>query len=120
MYEIKTIDYNKKPERKVLVDGDVWTMRVLGAGTELKLSQAQRRQKQLKSKIESGQATDKDYDKYDEIESMMVTIFDTLFNDGTEDNKHIKKFIQDTPSEVMMNILVDIQEQFKENDKEIS
>lgn len=116
MYEIKTVDYNKKPERKVLVDGNVWTMTTLGAGTELKLSQAQRRQKLLQTKIESGQATDKDYDRYDEIEEMMINIFDTLFKDGTEGNKHIKKFIQETPSEIMMKILENIQEQFKENE----
>lgn len=112
MYEIKTSDYIKT--FKVKVDGNEWSVKRFGAGYELALSQATRRLKLLGKKIEGDTATDQDYDQYDKLEKRIVSIFGDIFSDGTEDNASVNKWVEETPSDVLMKIFQDITKQLYE------
>lgn len=113
MYEIKTSNYVKS--KKILVDGNTWTMTVPGAGDELALSQAQRRMKMLQSKLESGTATESDYDLMDKLESRTYDMFVKIFKDETKDNSQVKEWVNATPLEVIGAIFQDIKKQAEEN-----
>ena len=113
MYEIKTSNYLKS--RKILVDGQEWTMHPPGAGDELALNQGKRRAERLEKKIQDGTATDADYDTYDRIENNMYNIFRKMFKDKTEDNSEVNKWLSTTPMVVIMAILEDIQKQALES-----
>lgn len=116
MYEIKTSNYLKS--RKILVDGQEWTMHPPGAGDELALNQGKRRAERLEKKIQDGTATDADYDTYDRIENNMYNIFRKMFKDKTEDNSQVNAWLNSTPMVVIMAILEDIQKQATENQDE--
>ncbi len=112
MYEIKTADYIKT--FKIIVDGKEWTVKRFGAGYELSLSQATRRLKLLGKKIENDTAIDEDYDQYDKLEQKVTSIFSDIFNDGTENNTSVKKWVEETPSDVLMKIFQDVTKQLYE------
>lgn len=109
MYEIKTSNYIKS--KKILVDGEEWTMHPPGAGDELALSQGKRRAERLEKKIQDGTATDEDYDTYDRIENNMYNIFRKMFKDSTPENSQVNKWLDTTPMVVVMAILEDISKQ---------
>lgn len=102
---------NYLQDKHILVDGKDWTVKLPGAGTELKLSQSKRRIKLLDKKIENGTATEEDYDLYDELEDMTLKTFESMFNDGTEDNKSVVDWVRNTPLIVIMAAFEEIKKQ---------
>lgn len=114
MYEIRTDKYQK--EKKILMDGKEWIMRLPGAGDELALAQAQRRVKLLDKKIEDGTATEVDYDLYDKLENRTVEMFTKVFIDGSKDNEGVRKWLYDTPLVIIYEIFEDIKKQAEDNE----
>lgn len=96
---------------KVEVDGKVWDVKLKGAGSELRYSQAQRQVKlyaarlaNLDKKIEAGEATNEELDKYEqyshiyeENEQIVYQELQTMFRDSTDDNSEVKKWLDETP-----------------------
>ena len=110
--DIKRIDTTKyTKEGKVDVDGNIWTVVLPGAGTELKMSKYQRRQKFLTTKIDNGTATEADLDYFDEIEEWFFNFFKSIFNDGTKDNKSVSDWVDNTPMAIIIKAFEDIKEQ---------
>lgn len=103
---ISTDKYTK--EGKVEVDGKIWSVKLPGAGTELKLSQAQRRIKVLDKKIESDNATEEDLDRYDQYEKTIYDVFLNVFKDSTKDNSEVKEWVENTPFAIIMLAFEDI------------
>jgi hypothetical protein len=108
-YSIDTGKY--KTKQKILVDGKSWTLIGVGAGTELALNQSQRRAKIIEKKVESGEATEDDLDRLDQLENKMFQMFRGVFKDNTEDNSEVEAWLQQTPMPVIYAILEDIKNQ---------
>lgn len=109
---VKKIDTTKyTTEGKVEVDGNLWTVKLPGASTELKMSKHKRRQEFLSKKIDKGIATEQDLDRYDEIEDYFYDFFRNLFQDGTEGNEAVHKWVDSTPMSVILQAFEDIKEQ---------
>ena len=106
--KISTGKYTR--EGKVDIDGNVWSIVLPGAGTELRLSQAQRRIKLLDAKIEKGDATEGDLDRYDELEALMYESFKKMLSDGTPENKSVNDWIENTPTAIIVQVFDDIKE----------
>lgn len=98
-------------ETRVIVDGQDWRIYLPGAGTELRLSQAQRRIKLLDKKMADDTAVEADYDLYDKLENQSIAIFTDMFKDGSEDNAAVKAWVEATPLAVIMASFEDIKEQ---------
>lgn len=98
--KISTNKYTK--QGKVDIDGKIWSVNLPGAGTELKLSQAQRRLKVLDKKVEAGDATEEDLDRYDGYEKTIYDVFFNMFKDSTDDNSEVKAWIEETPMAIIM------------------
>jgi hypothetical protein len=95
---------------KVEIDGHVWTVKMPGAGTELRYSQAQRgsklygsRLQLLDKKIDNGTITEEELDKYEEYskeydknERIIYDVFAKVFQDGTKDNSEVNKWLEET------------------------
>jgi len=116
MDDIKKVDttkYNK--EGKVNVDGKIWSIKLPGAGKELRLSKAQRRLKFLQKKIDSGNYDESDLDAYDNLEDFTYNFFYEMFQDGTEDNSEVKAWMDDTPLAIIVQSFEDIKSQASEN-----
>lgn len=107
--KISTSKYNKQGQ--VDIDGNIWSVVLPGAGTELKMSKMKRRQEFLAKKIENGTVTEEELDKYDEIEDFFYTFFQNLFQDGTEDNKAVHEWVDNTPMAVILQAFEDIKDQ---------
>lgn len=121
--KINTSKYTK--EGKVDVDGNIWTIRLPGAGSELRFSQASRgcklfgsRITKLDVKIDNGTVTDAELDdyeeyckKYDENEAIIYSIFVETFLDGTPENTGVKEWIEKTPTMVITRAFEDIKDQ---------
>lgn len=120
--KISTDKYNK--QGKVNIDGHIWTVKLPGAGTELKLSQAFRgsklwaaRLKQLDSKIDNGKITDQELDNYEEYvdkyeknEKIIFQFFYDVFRDDTKDNSEVKQWVNDTPTAIIQQAFEDIKQ----------
>lgn len=104
--KISTGKYTK--EGKVDIDGNIWTIKLPGAGTEMKLSQAQRRLKLLYKKIEADTADEDDLDKYDKFEKVIFDTFKDMFKDGTKDNDKVKEWVEDTPIAIIVQVFEDV------------
>lgn len=101
---------------KIEVDGKIWDVKLQGAGSELRYSQAQRQAKlysarlaNLDKKIEAGTATDADLDKYEdysniytENEQIIYSELTKMFTDGTADNSEVKEWLNNTPTFAVM------------------
>lgn len=121
--KINTGKYNK--QGKVDVDGKIWTVKLPGAGSELRLSQAQRTSKLyatrielIEEKIENKTATEEDLDKYEEYsekfqenEQFVYNSFGNVFSDGTKDNSQVKKWLNETPTIIIQLTFEDIKNQ---------
>jgi hypothetical protein len=104
--KISTGKYTK--EGKVDIDGNIWTIKLPGAGTEMKLSQARRRLKLLDKKIEADTADEDDLDKYDKFEKVIFDTFKDMFKDGTKDNDKVKEWVEDTPIAIIVQVFEDV------------
>lgn len=109
MYEIKTSNY--VTSKKILLDGQEWTMTAPGAGDELALGQAKRRSEMIEKKIQAGTASDEDYDTYDRLEDRIFKLFAKIFRDSTPDNSQVAAWLDATPMAVIYAIMEDIQKQ---------
>jgi len=121
--KISTKKYTK--QGKVDVDGNIWEVKLPGAATELRLSQAFRgsklwaaRMSKLDEKIDSGKISDSELDsyeeykeKYEENERIVFEFFSDMFQDGTEDNVSVKAWIDATPTLVIQAVFEDMKEQ---------
>lgn len=108
--KISTTKYANKG--KVDIDGNIWDVVLPGAGTELRFSQASRacklyaaRLELYDKKIESGNATEEDLNRYEEYsnifeenERVVFDIFLKSFNDSTEDNSQVRRWVEETPT----------------------
>lgn len=117
---------------KVDIDGNVWSVKLPGAGTELRFSQASRacklylsRMELVEKKIDAGTVTDSDLDKYEEYknkyeenEKVIYDIFSNTFDDGTEDNSEVKKWVYDTPTSIIMLAFEDVRSQAHDTNSE--
>lgn len=121
--KISTSKYIK--QGKVDVDGNVWNIVLPGAGTELRFSQASRackssaaRMQLLDKKIDAGTITELELDTYDEHskryednEAIIYSIFQHTFKDNTEGNSEVTKWINDTPTAIIMMAFEDVKNQ---------
>jgi ASC-1-like (ASCH) protein len=107
--KINTGKYNK--QGKVDVDGKIWTVKLPGAGTEMRLSQAQRRLTMLDQKVENKTATEEDLDKYDSYELVVYETFKNMFKDNTKNNSEVSKWVEETPLAIMVQVFEDLKEQ---------
>src|SRR5687767_12605416 len=121
--KISTSKYTKQGQ--VDVDGNIWNVVLPGAGTELRFSQASRACKMnaariqlLDKKIDNGSITSDELDKYEEYsksyesnESIVYQIFQNTFRDSTDDNSEVKKWINDTPTSIIMLAFEDVKSQ---------
>lgn len=124
--KINTGKYTKQGE--VDVDGHVWKVFLPGAGTELRFSQASRACKlaaaridMLDKKIDKGTITESELDsyeeyskKYEENEGVVYRIFQSTFRDSTNDNSEVKKWIDETPTAIIMMAFEDLKAQSNE------
>lgn len=115
---------------KVEIDGQVWDIKLPGAATELRMSQAMRASKlwgsriqSLEKKIDAGTVSDAELDKYeeyvtkyDENEKIIYGFFTSMFKDSTEDNSEVKKWVDETPSDVILMAFEDIKKAATNND----
>lgn len=106
--KISTNKYTK--QGKVDIDGKIWSVKLPGAGTELKMSQAQRRLTVLQNKVDAGNATEEDLDRYDAYEKTIYDVFFNMFIDDTKDNSEVKAWINETPMAIIMMAFEDIKE----------
>ena len=112
--KVDTSKYTK--EGKVEVDGKLWTVKLPGAGTELRISKAQRRLAFLEKKIESGKYDEVDLDRYDELEQFMFDFFKGVFTDSTKDNSEVTEWIENTPGAIIIQAFEDIKTSAAESD----
>lgn len=112
--KISTNKYTK--QGKVDIDGKIWSVKLPGAGTELKMSQAQRRLSVLERKVEAGEATEEDLDRYDAYEKTIYDVFFNMFKDDTKDNSEVKAWINETPMAIIMMAFEDIKNQANGDD----
>lgn len=121
--KISTSKYTK--QGKVDVDGNVWSVKLPGAGTEMRFSQASRACKSsearlalIDKKIEAGTVTESELDMYDEHskryeenERIIYDVFMRVFRDGTKDNSQVKKWMDETPTAIIMLAFEDVRTQ---------
>lgn len=121
--KISTSKYTKAG--KVEVDGNIWSVKLPGAGTEMRFSQASRACKSsearlglLDKKIEAGTITESELDaydehakKYEENERVIYGVFMDVFKDDTEDNSQVKKWMDETPTAIIMLAFNDVKGQ---------
>lgn len=117
---------------KVDVDGNIWDVVLPGAGTELRFSQASRACKlyeariaMLDKKIDNGTITEQELDnyeqysaKYEENEAVIYKVFQQTFKDTTKDNSEVKKWINETPTMIIMMAFEGVKGQANDNGKE--
>jgi hypothetical protein len=113
MFEIQTKSYVQ--EKTILIDGKTWTMKPLGAGDELAMSQMQRRASSIQKKVDTGEATDEDLDKLEVYETRVMQVFEGIFKDGSEDNSEVREWITNTPFSVIQAVIEEITKQSQEN-----
>lgn len=121
--KISTSKYTKSG--KVDVDGNIWEVKLPGAATELRLSQAFRgsklwaaRLEKLDNKLEKGELTDAELDSYEEYkdkyednERVIFDFFSEMFQDGSKDNAEVKAWVESTPTAVIQAVFEDMKEQ---------
>lgn len=88
MIEINT---NKLATRKfVKIDGHDYTVRKLGAGDELAISQIIRTLNRLQDKAKDGTFTAKDEAKFTELQERSLKIYAATFDDGGDGSKSLE------------------------------
>lgn len=124
--KISTSKYIKSG--KVDIDGNLWTVHLPGAGTELRFSQASRRAKLYAGRIEnidekmsSGNVSDEELDlyeeylnKYEEAEKTIYGVFSTTFKDGTKDNSQVNAWLEETPLAIISLAFEEVKSQANE------
>ena len=109
-------------EGQVDIDGQIWNVKLPGSATETRMSQLQREAKanearvtNLEKLIDKGEATDEDIDKYEALcdKSAALTeeaqsVFLRVFNDGTESNDSVRKWMEETPNAIQFQVCEDV------------
>lgn len=117
---VSTDKYTKSGQ--IDIDGNIWNVKLPGAGTELRMGQVQReakaceaRIKILESKIDDGKASDEEIDRYEELcakslalQKESMAVFLTVFNDGTKENNAVKKWLDETPTAIQFMVFEDV------------
>jgi len=86
MLEIKTNQF--KTRKKVLIDGNEYTVRKMGNIEQLDLSQYMRRLKQLSDiEVSDKKLTVKQIDEVDMLSSKILALYIGLFDDGADQSK---------------------------------
>lgn len=126
MSEVLSLSSGKyKKSGKISIDGMIWDVKLPGANSELRLSQVQRESKMLEArmklltdKIDSGSFDEKDLQLYEktslsmaECEKFMVDFFLSYFADSTDDNREVKKWLNETPLAIIFQQFEDIRDQ---------
>lgn len=107
---------------QVEIDGKLWSISLPGAGTELRFSQASRASKLygariaiLDKKIDAGTITEQELNqyeeysaKYEENEQIIYNVFQSTFKDGTDDNADVIKWIDETPTAIIIMAFEDV------------
>lgn len=128
--KISTSKYTKKG--KVNVDGNLWEIVLPGAGSELRFSQASRacklyaaRIQMLDKKIDNQSISETELDnyeiyskKYEENELIVYGFFVKTFTDGTKDNASVKKWVDETPSDIITRAFEDVRDQSAARDED--
>lgn len=104
---INTKDYVKG--KKVQIDGMDWEYFAPGAGMTLDLSKASRKSEELQKKVNDGTATEADRIEQEKLVELVFEFYNSALKDGTKDNKQVKKWLRDTPMEVVSLVLQEIQ-----------
>jgi hypothetical protein len=127
--KISTSKYIK--QGKVDVDGNIWDVIIPGAGTELRFSQASRLCRLYAARIsnlekvfdavdadDSKSMSEEDLSRYEEYienyrqnEQIIYEILQNTFKDGTDGNKTVKQWINDTPMVVITKAFEDLKAQ---------
>lgn len=76
--------------KKVLIDGHEYTVRKLGAGDELAISQILRQLEKLQEKARKGALTSKDEDLFTELQEKSLKIYADTFDDGGDGSKSLE------------------------------
>lgn len=114
MSDIKKIDTSTyTTEGKVDIDGNIWGIKLPGAGTELRMSKIQRRSALLTQKAEKGTATEEDLDKLDALEDEFYNFFIGIFDDG-KGGDDVRAWAEKTPLAVIYQAFEDIKKQANE------
>lgn len=106
---INTKDYVKG--KKIQLDGMDWEYYAPGAGITLDLSKASRKSAELEKKVLSGKATDEDRKEQEKLVELVFEFYNATLKDGTKDNKHVKKWLRETPMDVVSLVIQEIQKQ---------
>lgn len=85
MLEINT--NTLKSRKKVLIDGQQYIVRKLGAGEELSLSQAMRKLEKLGNKEKSGDLTEAEQDQAIKLAQSTLDTLISTFDDGGDGSK---------------------------------
>lgn len=110
-------------QKQVVIDGNTWNYREIGAGESQRMTQAfarvklyARRAERIDKKLETGtDISDEDMDKQEEyldkIQKYSTEANDILFSclsDGTPDNKSVREWFDKTPQHIIEKISQDI------------
>ena len=100
---------------KVKIDGMLWSVKLPGARTDMKMSRLQRRLKRLDKKIEDETAEDNEYDEYDKAEAWYYDVLRNIFQDGTKSNSQVHKWVDETPMFMIIAAFEDLKKQSEKN-----
>lgn len=126
--KISTGKYTK--EGKVNIDGHIWSIKLPGAGSELRLSQASRESKylsalidKLNGKIDDGSVTEDELarleeynDKFTATEKTVFGYFRKMLRDDTEDNSEVEAWLEETPMGIIQLAIEDVKKQANAED----
>lgn len=98
----------------VELDDKKWTYVAPGAGIMLDISRASRKSAELEAKIASGTATDSDREEQIKLVELAFDFYASVLKDETKDNSQVKKWLRETPLDVIAAVVQDIQRQISE------
>lgn len=104
---ISTKDYVKGQE--VEIDGMKWQFTAPGAGATLDLSRISRKSAEIEKRSKDGVLSPEDQQEQLELIGEVLKFYNTVFKDGTKDNKHVAKWLNETPFDAISAIVQDIQ-----------
>lgn len=103
---ITTQDYIKGVE--VNIDGKVWRYVQPGAGVFLDASKNVRKLRDLENKKNPTQSEE---DSKLDLTLELFDMYGSMLRDNTEDNSEVKKWLYETPADVIVLVIQEIQKQ---------